>query len=179
MERIRVATWEDLAPLRALSDRSVRELSGAYTAAQIDGAIHSVLGVDSQLIEDGTYFVAEVEDVLVASGGWSFRRTLCGADGAPKRDDDWLNPACEYARIRAIFVHPEWARRGLGSRMLAHCEAQAAAAGFTRFEMGSTLAGVPLYSTQGYVERGRFGIPLANGESLPVVRMTKDLLVGK
>ena len=178
MERIRVATGEDGAALRELIDRSVRELS-VYTPAQIEGAIHSVLGVDSQLIVDGTYFVAEVSGVLVASGGWSFRRTLCGADAAPGRDENRLDPAREYAKIRAIFVHPDWARRGLGSRMLAHCEAAAAVAGFTRFEMGSTLAGLPLYTLKGYVARGRFGIPLANGESLPVVRMTKDRAVGR
>ncbi len=174
MESIRVAALTDLPALHRLIERSVRELS-VYTPAQIEGAIHSVLGVDTRLIEDGTYFVAEVSGELVASGGWGFRRTLCGADGAPERDNNRLDPAREYAKIRAIFVHPEWARQGLGSRMLAHCEAKAAAAGFRRFEMGSTLAGVPLYSRRGYLERGRFGIPLANGESLPVVRMTKDL----
>ena len=174
MERIRVATVHDVPALYTLIERSVRELS-VYTPAQIEGALHSVLGVDSQLIGDGTYFIAEMDGALVASGGWSFRRTLCGADGAPDRDDNRLDPAHEFAKIRAIFVHPEWARRGLGSRMLAHCECAAAAAGFRRFEMGSTLAGVPLYSLKGYAERSRFLIALANGESLPVVRMTKDL----
>jgi GNAT superfamily N-acetyltransferase len=174
----RLAEACDLAALRELIDRSVRELS-LYTPAQIEGAIHSVLGVDSQLIADGTYFAAEIDGMLVASGGWSFRRTLCGADGAPQRDENRLDPAHDYAKIRAIFVHPEWARRGLGSSMLAHCEAAAAAAGFSRFEMGSTLAGVPLYSLKGYVEGSRFGIPLANGESLPVVRMTKEAAVGE
>jgi GNAT superfamily N-acetyltransferase len=171
---VRLAEARDLQALHELIERSVRELS-VYTPAQIEGSIHSVLGVDSQLITDGTYFVAEVDGALVASGGWSFRKTLCGADDAPERDDHRLDPAHDHAKIRAIFVHPEWARRGLGSLMLAHCEAAAAKAGFTRFEMGSTLAGVPLYALKGYVERSRFGIPLANGESLPVVRMTKEL----
>jgi len=174
----RVAREEDIPALHALIEASVRALSEGYTPAEIEGSVGTVLGLDSQLIRDQTYFVVEAEDasgerVFAASGGWSNRKTLCGGDSAPGRESSLLDPAADAAKVRAIFVHPAFARRGLGSAVLAHVEAAAFAAGFRRFEMGSTLTGVPLYSLKGYVETERFGIPLQNGESLPVVRMVK------
>lgn len=182
--RLRLAVKEDLAALHVLIDASVRGLqAGDYTAAQIDGALGTVLGVDTQLIRDQTYFVAESHGnaiggppVLAGCGGWSRRKTLFGADSGPGREPDLLDPATDAARIRAIFVHPRFARMGLGSMILARVEAAAVAAGFRRFEMGSTLTGVPLYLLKGYVEGERIAVPLGNGESLPVVRMTKSLL---
>ena len=108
-------------------------------------------------------------------GGWSFRRTLYGSDQLADRNDALLDPAIDYAKIRAIFVHPNFARRGLGSLILAHCEQAAQVAGFHRFEMGSTLTGLPLYILRGYVERGRIAVPLPNGELLTVVHMNKSL----
>ncbi len=131
------------------------------------------LGLDSQLVTDGTYFIAEVDGEMVASGGWSYRATLCGSDGMTGREPARLDPATDAAKIRAIFVHPAWARKGLGTLMLEYCEGQAREAGFTRLEMGSTLTGAPLYRLRGYVERERMAIPLPNGEALPVIRMTK------
>jgi GNAT superfamily N-acetyltransferase len=179
---IRRATAADVPALNALIEESVRALQiGDYTSAEIEGALGHALGLDSQLIADGTYFAAEdAAGVIVACGGWSYRTTLYGSDHLPGRelaslDAASLDPAIDAARIRAIFVHPAWARKGLGSLMLAHCERQAEAAGFKRLEMGSTLTGVPLYSLRGYREQERIAIPLPNGEALMVVRMTKSL----
>src|ERR1700734_2234807 len=173
---IRRATEADVPALHALIEASVRGLqANDYTAAEIEGALGHALGLDSQLVMDGTYFIAEVGSEMVASGGWSYRATLCGSDGMTGREPASLNPATDAAKIRAIFVHPGWARQGLGSLMLEHCEEQARRAGFTRLEMGSTLTGVPLYRLRGYEERERIAIPLPNGETLPVIRMTKTI----
>lgn len=174
--------------LHALIEASVRGLQAAdYTPAQIEGALGTVLGLDTQLIADGTYFVAETEigssaldqdvksrRVLAGCGGWSKRKTLFGADRGPGREPDLLDPATDAAKVRAIFVHPDFARRGLGTLILAHVEAAARAAGFQRYEMGSTLTGVPLYLLKGYVEVERIAVPLANGETVEVVKMVKD-----
>jgi GNAT superfamily N-acetyltransferase len=134
------------------------------------------LGLDTQLVEDRTYFAAEPVDqpgLIVASGGWSNRQTLFGSDHGPGREAAVLNPATDAARIRAIFVHPDWARRGLGSLILAHCEQQAVDAGFRRLEMGSTLTGLALYRLRGYQDIEQVDVPLPNGAVLPVVRMRK------
>jgi len=184
---IRTATTADIAALHALIERSVRELQrDDYTPTQIEGALGHTLGLDTQLVIDGTYFVAEPvtgttsdqhsEDRppgLAACGGWSYRATLFGSDHGPGRAPTFLDPATDAAKIRAIFVHPAWARQGLGSAILDHCERAARQAGFTRFEMGSTLTGVPLYRLRGYVELERVDVPLPNGDALPVVRMVK------
>jgi GNAT superfamily N-acetyltransferase len=176
---IRAATEADLPVLRLLIERSCRELqANDYTPAQLDGALGHALGVDTQLIRDRTYFVAELAQAphtIVACGGWSFRKTLFGSDGLPDRIPESLDPHTDAAKIRAIFIHPDYARRGLGSVILKHCEDAAAAAGFTRLEMGSTLTGVPLYSLKGYVAQDRVDVPLPNGEFLPVIKMTKSL----
>ena len=176
--RLRLATEDDLPALHAVIEASVRALqAGDYTPAQIEGALGTVLGVDTQLILDRTYYLAETTDEparIAGCGGWSRRKTLFGADRGPNRAPDLLDPRTDAAKVRAIFVHPEFARQGLGSLILATVEEAAREAGFTRFEMGSTLTGVPLYQLKGYVEVERIAVPLANGESLPVVRMVKD-----
>jgi GNAT superfamily N-acetyltransferase len=173
---MRRAMEADVPALRALVEASVRGLQAKdYTPAEIEGALGHALGLDSQLVTDGTYFIAEIAGEMVASGGWSYRATLCGSDGMTGRESARLDPAKDAAKIRAIFVHPAWARRGLGTLMLAHCEQQAQEAGFMRLEMGSTLTGAPLYRLRGYEERERMAIPLPNGEALPVIRMTKSL----
>lgn len=181
---IRVACSEDVSALHALIEASVRGLqAGDYTPAQIEGALGTVLGLDTQLIRDETYFVVEASPEsspeskrrkLAGCGGWSKRKTLFGADHGPGREPELLDPATDAAKVRAIFVHPEFARRGLGSLILAHVETAARAAGFRSFEMGSTLTGVPLYRLKGYREVGRIAVPLHNGEALPVVRMVKS-----
>jgi GNAT superfamily N-acetyltransferase len=176
---IRPASIADIPAMLALIEQSVRQLqTNDYSPTQIDASIGSVFGIDRQLIEDQTYFVATPIDdptQLVACGGWSFRRTLYGSDALTNRDSTSLNPATDFAKIRAIFVHPAWARRGLGTLILKHCEDAAQTAGFTRFEMGSTLTGVPLYTLKGYIERERTAFRLPNGEDLEVVVMRKQL----
>lgn len=173
---LRQAVPADIPTLRMLIDASVRGLQAAdYTAAQIEGALQSVYGVDSQLIADGTYFVVEAEGAIVGCGGWSKRKTLFGGDRWTGREDALLNPQQDAAKIRAFFVHPRWVRRGIGSMILEACEKAAAVAGFTRFEMGATLTGVPLYRARGYVALENIEAPLANGESLAVVRMEKRI----
>jgi GNAT superfamily N-acetyltransferase len=175
---IRLATPADVPALKPLIEASVRNLQTRdYTAVEIEGALASVFGVDTQLIADGTYFVAESADdaTIAGCGGWSKRRTLFGADHYTHREDELLDPATEAAKIRAFFVHPEWARRGVGTAILDACESAAIAAGFTRFEMGATLTGVPFYAARGYRASERFNVPLKNGETLPIVRMKKAL----
>jgi len=177
--QIRQANQSDVGALRILIERSVRDLQkNDYTPAQIEGALGHALGLDTQLIEDGTYFAAVTgakPDLIVGCGGWSYRKTLYGSDHGPNRQADLLDAASEPAKIRAIFVHPEWARQGLGTLILKHCEDAAQRAGFRRLEMGSTLTGVPLYSLKGYERRENVAIPLPNGEVLPIVHMVKTL----
>jgi GNAT superfamily N-acetyltransferase len=174
---MRIATAEDVTGIRVLIDASVRGLqAGDYSAAQIEGALATVFTVDSRLIADGTYFVAFDESgELAGCGGWSFRKTLYGGDHqiekvAPER----LDPAVDAAKVRAIFVHPKFARMGLGSLILEAAEDAAVRQGFTRFEMGSTLTGVTLYTLKGYREVNRVSVPVGGGEEIEVVRMVKE-----
>ena len=174
---LRLATEADVPALHALIEASVRGLqANDYTPAQIEGALGSVLGLDTQLIADRTYFVAESfgSGRLAGCGGWSRRKTLFGADQGPGREPELLDPATDAARVRAIFVHPRFARQGLGSLILAAVENAARAASFRRFEMGSTLTGIPLYRLKGYIEVESIAVPLWNGEMLPVVKMVKS-----
>jgi GNAT superfamily N-acetyltransferase len=182
---IRKAVLADVPVLEDLIDRSVRGLqSQDYSPTQIESALATVYGVDSQLIADGTYFVVETKgvgesstatggQVVVGCGGWSKRKTLYGGDHWTDREDSMLNPTKDAAKIRAFFVDPAWVRRGIGSLILDACEAAAIADGFRRLEMGATLTGVPFYRVRGYVEREHLGVPLQNGESLPIIRMEK------
>jgi GNAT superfamily N-acetyltransferase len=178
---IRVAAPSDVPVLHALIEASVRGLqAGDYTPAQIEGALGTALGLDTQLIADETYFVVEAtnasgEKVIAACGGWSKRKTLFGSDHAAIREPGFLDPRSDAAKIRAFFVHPDWARRGIGTLLLETCENAAKAVGFTRFEMGSTLTGVPLYKLHGYHEIEPIKVPLHNGEFLPVIRMAKSV----
>jgi len=172
--RVRPATRSDIPRLSQVIERSVRELQrDDYTQLQIEGSLQSIFGVDTTLIDDGTYLVVEIENEIVACGGWSKRKTLFGGDQWTQRESDLLDPAVDAAKIRAFFVHPDWARRGLGTLLLESCEQAARAAGFRRFEMGATLTGVRLYERRGYTEVDRIEVPLANGETVPVVRMLK------
>jgi GNAT superfamily N-acetyltransferase len=174
---LRVAGKDDVVAIRELIQASVRGLQVAdYSLAQREGALSTVFTVDSQLIADGTYFVAiAAGGVMAGCGGWSFRKTLYGGDHqmekiAPER----LDAQKDAAKIRAIFVHPDFARMGLGSMILTTAEEAAKAAGFSRFEMGSTLTGVALYERKGYQEIERRKVPVGGEESIAVVRMVKD-----
>lgn len=184
---IRPAVSADIPILRQLIDASVRGLqSHDYTPAQIESALATVYGVDTQLISDGTYFVAETSasadvqettetPLIVGCGGWSKRKTLYGGDQWTGREAALLDPQHDAAKIRAFFIHPSWARRGIGTLILEACENAAVAAGFTRFEMGATLTGVLLYQVRGYIALENLEVPLADGESLPIVRMEKRI----
>src|SRR5208282_1667776 len=183
--RIRLAEARDIPALRELIEASVRGLQlGDYSAAQLESALRTVYGVDTQLIADGTYFAAEETEssgaaLLVGCGGWSRRKTLYGGDRWKElvagREDSLLDPATEAAKIRAFFVHPDWARRGIGGMILEACETAAWAAGFRRLEMGATLTGDPFYRKKGYVELEAVEAPLGDGLTLPIVRMGKVL----
>jgi GNAT superfamily N-acetyltransferase len=177
---IRQAVFADTPVLQDLIRASVLGLQSAdYSPEQLKYALERVFGVDTQLIADGTYFIAEAEvegePVIVACGGWSKRKTLYGSDHCVGRQDSLLDPQSDAAKIRAFFVHPDWARQGIGSRILEVCEAAATAAGFRRFEMGATLTGVPLYLARGYVEREHQEVPLVSGLTLSIVRMEKQM----
>ena len=177
---IRKATPADVPRLREVIEASVRGLQiEDYSPAQIEGALKSVYGVDSQLIADGTYLVAEFSEsegrvVIVGCGGWSKRQTLYGGDQYAGREDSLLDPAWDAAKIRAFFVHPKWARRGIGGLILEACENAAREAGFTRLEMGATLSGVAFYRAKGYAAVENQEVPLGNGEALPIVKMAKE-----
>ena len=174
--QIRKAVPADIPRLREVIEASVRGLqANDYSPSQLEGALRSVYGVDSQLIADGTYFAVEMSGQIVACGGWSKRKTLYGGDQYAGREDSLLDPKSDAAKIRAFFVHPDYARRGIGSVILDACEAAAIAAGFRRLEMGATLSGVAFYRAKGYAERENQNVPLGNGEVLPIVRMSKEI----
>ncbi len=177
--RIRLATAIDVPTLSALVERSVRGLQSAhYTPEQIEAALRCVYGVDTQLIQDGTYFVVETDSLpaeIVGCGGWSKRKTLYGGDQWSGREDTLLDPRHDPAKIRAFFVDPAWNRQGVGTLILEACERAAVSAGFSRLEMGATLTGVPFYLARGYSELERVEVPLAAGLHLPIVRMAKEI----
>ena len=173
---VRLATAADIPSISALIPISVRALSaGIYTDRQIESALVHVFGVDSQLLADGTYFVAVDGETLVGCGGWSKRATLYGGDQAKDVADPLLDPATDSARIRAFFVHPSWARQGIGRRIIEQSEAAARAAGFQSMVLGATLPGEPLYAALGYVAITRSAAEMPDGESLPVIHMEKLL----
>jgi GNAT superfamily N-acetyltransferase len=176
--RLRNATAADLEAIRGLIAASVRGLQREYSEGQRERALVSVFTPDTQLIADQTYFVCETaEGALAACGGWSWRKTLYGGDHhQASRDAARLDPASDAAKIRAFFVHPQWSRRGLGTRLLHACEQAAWDAGFRRSEMGATLSGVPLYERHGYRRVAEILVDLPDGEMLPVVRMEKVLV---
>jgi GNAT superfamily N-acetyltransferase len=181
---IRPAVPADVPVLRQLIEASVRELQAQdYSAAQREAALKTVFGVDSQLVADGTYLVAESGlakaqgstslPAIAGCGGWSKRKTLYGGDNWSVREDDLLDPRRDAAKIRAFFIHPAWARRGVGTLLLDACEAAARAAGFTRYEMGATLTGVKLFGARGYVPIKNLDVPVGVGLTIPVVHMEK------
>lgn len=172
---LRLAQEKDIPALEKLIPFSVRALQAPYySRAQMEAALGPVFGVDRQLIRDETYFVVEHEGAIIGCGGWSKRRApFGGSDHHGAADAEPLDPRRDAARIRAFFIRPDWARRGIGRTILLTCEAAAKAAGFTRFELVATLAGEPLYKAFGYSEVERCDIPLSNGLKLPCVKMAK------
>jgi len=172
--RLRSADLDDVPSLEELIPLSVRELqSDYYSTAQIEAAFGPVFGVDRELITDGTYFVAEAGGHVIGCGGWSKRQSLFGGDASRAAEDNLLDPATDAARVRAFFIHPDWARRGIGRSILAASEQAISAAGFKRIELVATLAGEPLYQACGYLEIERYDVAMSGGLTLPVVRMAK------
>lgn len=174
MHHIRNATLADKPVLEALIARSARELSkGDYTSEQVEGALRGAFGVDTQLIADGTYFVVESDGKIAGCGGWSKRRTLFGSDARTERDATLLDPRRDAAKIRAFFVDPDYARRGIGRAILEHCESAARVHGFSKFELMATLPGVRLYREYGYVGERKIEYPVGDGVMIEFVPMTK------
>jgi GNAT superfamily N-acetyltransferase len=174
---LRVATLADCEVVRHLIGRSIRALgTGDYTAEQIEAALLGAFGLDTQLISDRTYFVVVTDaGEVVGCGGWSRRRTLFGSDSRAERDDAWLDPATEGAKIRAFFIDPGHVRRGLGRRILERCESEARYAGFQTLEMMATLPGVRLYEACGYIADPPITYPLTGGLQIQFVPMHKQM----
>lgn len=173
---VRVATQADVPALQRLIAASVRGLSaGFYSPAQVEAALADVFGVDSQLIADGTYYVIDGSSGAAAAGGWSGRRTLYGGDQMKAAADPPLDPRTDPARIRAFFVHPEWARRGLARRLYATCARAAYGAGFRHLELMATLPGEPFYAALGFAVEERVTLRLGAGVDVPFARMTRRI----
>jgi GNAT superfamily N-acetyltransferase len=170
----RLATAADMAALTALMDAAISELQRGFLSSAEVEASRAIMGLDSQLIADGTYFVVESEDRIAGCGGWSRRATLYGGDHSQGRDPALLDPAVEPARVRAMYTHPAFARRGVGRLVLSLCEAAARAEGFRRVELAATLAGERLYAACGYAAIERFDDD-RGGVPVPLVRMGKDI----
>lgn len=170
----RLATPEDMPALNRLMDRAIGELQRAFLSDDQIAASRKLMGLDSQLIEDRTYFIVEDSGRIAGCGGWSARATLYGGDHSPGRDAHGLNPASDAARVRAMYTHPDFARRGVGRLILSLCEAAAREAGFARVELAGTLAGQPLYEACGYTVLERLTDD-RGGTPVPLLRMGKSL----
>lgn len=170
----RLAAPDDVPALTALMDLAIGELQQGFLSAEQITASRLLMGLDTQLVDDGTYFVVEADGQVAGCGGWSRRATMYGGNQTPGRDAALLDPSTDAARVRAMYTHPAFARRGVGRLVLELSEQAAAAEGFTRLELVATLAGVPLYATYGFepveeIEDDRGGV------AVPLVRMTKPV----
>lgn len=165
---------EDLPELKALMAISIRQLIGAYLGKAGVEASFEIMGVDTQLIEDGTYFTVEGEGRIAGCGGWSRRATLFGGDHSGGRDARLLDPAAEPARVRAMYTHPDFVRRGIGRLVLSLCEAAAAREGFRSLELVATVAGEPLYAAYGFSVIERIAVPTST-VTVPCARMAKPI----
>jgi GNAT superfamily N-acetyltransferase len=154
---------------------AIRELLRDFLSPQAVEASFDVMGLDTQLIDDGTYFVVACDGAIAGCGGWSRRATLFGGDHTANRDAALLDPKQDAARVRAMYTHPRFARRGVGRLVLSLCEQAAAAEGFARVELAATMAGEPLYRACGYQEIERFAADTRAGVRVPLVRMGKQI----
>jgi GNAT superfamily N-acetyltransferase len=177
---MRIATVSDIPCLDALVKESARTLGRShYSSAQIEGALETAWGVDTQLISDQTYFVVQFENMVVGSGGWSYRAALFGSDSEPTRIADPIDPTNGTARIRAFFVKPHFARKGVGSMILRHCEREAVRHGFRRFELVATLPGKRFYAQHGFVAVAPITYVLGPQLTIEFVRMEKRMPTGQ
>lgn len=172
---IRPAVSGDIPALKAVMDRAIKELLPAFLPPAEVLASQEVMGLDTQLIEDGTYYVVEADGAIAGCGGWSRRATLFGGDHSAGRDAALVDPATDPARVRAMYTSPDFTRRGVGRLILATCEAKAKAEGFSRCEMAATMAGEPLYAACGYQRIEPFEAQTSNGVKVPLVRMGKAI----
>jgi GNAT superfamily N-acetyltransferase len=171
----RLAGADDIPALQAVMAAAIGELQkGFLTPAQIESS-RMIMGLDSQLVADGTYFIIEAEGRIAGCGGWSRRATLYGGDHTPGREPAMLDPAVDAARVRAMYTHPDFARRGVGRLILDLCEAAAKAEGFSRLELMATMSGRPLYEAYGFRDIEEI-LDDRGGEPVPLVRMGKRIL---
>jgi GNAT superfamily N-acetyltransferase len=172
--QIRIARLDELAALHALMELAIGELLKPFLNAAEIASSRTIMGLDSQLVRDGTYFVVQEKGALAGCGGWSRRATMYGGDVSPGRDPALLDPAKDAARVRAMYTHPAFVRRGVGRMILARCEDAARAEGFTRAELVATMAGLPLYLACGYRPVEHFTDD-RGGTPVPLARMVKAL----
>jgi GNAT superfamily N-acetyltransferase len=171
----RQARHDDIPQLKTLMDVAIRELLKPFLTSEEIVASFNVMGLDTQLIADGTYFAIERNGELAGCGGWSRRATLFGGDHSAGRNAAFLKPGKDAARVRAMYTHPAFARRGVGRLVLDLCERSAVEEGFTRVELAATLSGEPLYRACGYSEIERFTTPTPSGVAVPLIRMGKSI----
>jgi GNAT superfamily N-acetyltransferase len=176
---LRLATMADLPALRNVMDAAIAELQRGFLSEEQIASSRTIMGLDTQLVEDGTYFVVEHEREVVGCGGWSRRATLYGSDATAGRDAHLLDPTEDAARVRAMYTKPRFARRGVGWMILEACERAAAAEGFTRMSLMATLSGVPLYTRYGFAEVERVTDARTSGRSsgapVPCIRMERPI----
>jgi GNAT superfamily N-acetyltransferase len=172
--RSRLASRSDPPLLEPLVRRAIEELQRGFLDAEQIKASHAIMGIDTQLVDDGTYYVVELGGALAGCGGWSRRVTLYGGDHSIGRDEHLLDPAVDAARVRAMYTHPAFTRRGVGRLILQLCERAAAAEGFTRLQLHATLAGMPLYRAYGFEPLEEIIIDSA-GVGIPAVHMIKTI----
>jgi GNAT superfamily N-acetyltransferase len=170
---LRLALEDDLPALRELMGAAIRDLQAPFLSPEQLAASFSIMGLDTQLVADRTYFVVEAGERIAGCGGWSRRATLFGGDHSRGRDAALLDPAKDAARVRAMYTHPDFTRRGVGRMVLDACEAAAAAEGFASCELAATLAGEPLYKACGFRQIERFEADTPQGVAVPLVRMGK------
>lgn len=172
----RLATEDDLPAMGALMTRAIEHLQDGFLSPEQVRASHKVMGLDTQLVKDRTYFLVEEDGRLAGCGGWSFRATLYGGDDSVvAREPARLNPATDAAKVRAMYTDPAFVRRGIGKLVLSLCEGAARDAGFSRVELMGTMAGVPLYTAAGYVGVEEVLSAPIDGVQVPLLRMEKPL----
>ena len=170
----RVATMDDLQLLRVVMDAAISELQQGFLSPEEIESSRAIMGIDTQLIKDGTYYVVLAGDAVAGCGGWSCRATLYGGDHTPGRDPELLDPAVDAARVRAMYTNPAYARRGVGQLILSLCEQAAKDAGFSRLELMGTMSGEPLYTRYGFVPIERLTDD-RGGVAVPLVKMGKPI----